>query len=311
MAVATALFLVACEGPRPDAAGSQRVHLTTGMPGAGFHPLGAALAKAFERLLPAVDVQLHESSGSVEAIQAIQDGRADVGFALTDVTYLAYTGALEEDQRRFDRLRGIAVLELTALHFVVRAGANIHEVSDLRGRRVSIGPTGSGTALASTAVIRSYGLDPRSVFAEAMPWNEAAQRLVDGTLDAAFVNAAYPAESVTLALQGGASLAALEGPAIRQLRSDYPFFRPTFIPGRTYTGQFAPVRTVGVNNLLVCRADLSEDLVHELTAAFFESLPQLASTRLSLQTDLRQAPATPIPLHEGAVRYYREQELTR
>lgn len=287
------------------------MHLTTGMPGAGFYPLGAALATAYERLLPTVDVELHESSGSVEAVQAIQDGRADVGFALTDVTYLAYTGALEEDPRRFDRLRGIAVLELTALHFIVRAGSNIHDVSDLRGRRVSIGPTGSGTALASDAVIRSYGLDPDTVVAEAMPWNEAAQRLVDGSLDAAFVNAAYPAESVTLALRGGASLAELEGPAIRRLRSDYPFFRPTFIPARTYTGQLVPIRTVGVNNLLVCRADLSEDLVHELTAAFFDSLPNLASTRMSLQTDLRQAPATPIPLHEGAARYYREQELTR
>jgi uncharacterized protein len=72
------------------------------------------------------------------------------------------------------------------------------------------------------------------------------------------------------------------------------------------------VPTVGVDSLLLCRADLSEDLVYRLTAAFFDVLPTLSTELESLQLmDVARASATPIPLHRGAARYYRERELTR
>ena len=62
------------------------------------------------------------------------------------------------------------------------------------------------------------------------------------------------------------------------------------------------------SNLLICRADLDETLVYQLTRAFFEALPQLARAHPAAGLiDPELAPATPIPLHPGAARYYKEK----
>jgi hypothetical protein len=100
----------------------------------------------------------------------------------------------------------------------------------------------------------------------------------------------------------------LTGPAIERLRHDYPFFRSAIVPGGVYRGHPAAVPTIGVDNVLLCRSGLEEALVHDLTRQFFSALPSLSM--LSFM-DLDQSPATPIPLHEGAARYYREWELSR
>jgi len=104
----------------------------------------------------------------------------------------------------------------------------------------------------------------------------------------------------------------IAGPPIDRLRHEYPFLRVTAIPRGTYPGDVPTIRTIGVDSLLVCRRDLDEQLVYDLTRRFFDALPSLSSSQGALRfMDLDQAPATPIPLHEGAARFYRERELLR
>lgn len=307
------LLVVAGCGPEPgDHRASATVRLTSGTPGAGFHPLGEALARAFERHVPAITLQVRESPGAVRNVEALQAGAADLGFAFADVAYLAYVGRLPERTEPFERLRGVAVLQLTPLHLVVPAGARIRGVADLRGRRVGIGPTGSGTALTSTIVLEAFGIAVGDVTLVPVSFSEVATALDQGRLDAAFVNAGYPAESIAQATANGARLLPVDGLPVNRLRAEYPFFRLTFIPADTYSRQRTAVHTIGVDNLLLCRADLDEDLVYRLTRALFDVLPDLSGERISLRMmDVDSAPATPVPLHAGAARFYRELELTR
>ncbi|MGE4085388.1 MAG: TAXI family TRAP transporter solute-binding subunit [Vicinamibacterales bacterium] len=313
-AVALAAGLAACAAPPAPAAQppATTLRLSSGIPGATFHPLGERLADGYRRVLPELTVEIQESPGSVRNVRALQAGTADLGFAFADVTYVAFVGRLADDPRPHDQLRGVAVLQLTPLHLLARAGLDLRSIAELRGRRVGTGPPGSGTALTSDILMRGFGVTPDQVAAEALPFNDAARRLVAGTLDAAFVSAGYPSESVQIATRAGAHLVAVEGDAVTRLRTEYPFLRPTFVPGGTYPGHPASVSTVGVDSLLLCRASLDEDLVYRLTAAFFEVLPTLSTELESLQLmDVARASATPIPLHRGAARYYRERELTR
>jgi TRAP transporter TAXI family solute receptor len=306
------LLVTACSPSHETARSDSRrvLRFTTGSPGAGFQPLGAALARAYLSMFPDLDVRLFESPGSVRNVEAIQRGEADIGFAFADVAYVAFVGQLADVS--FHRLRGIAVLQLNPLHLVARSTSQIRSVRDLRGRRVGMGPPGSGTALTASLILRAFGIDPDSVTTELLQFNDASSKLISGQLDAVFVNAGYPAESVTLATGAGAKLLAIDGPAIDRLRHDYPFLRLTSIPAATYPFHSTAVHTVGVDNLLVCRSDLDETMVHDLTKALFVALPQLASDQVSLRLmDISQAPATPIPLHDGAARYYRERELFR
>ncbi len=311
-AVVVALWCGACrpatQAPAPPAV----VRFSTGTPGGGFYPLGEGLARAYERLFESVTFQINPTAGAVTNVEAIQHDAADLGFAFADVAYMAYVGRLGEAAGAFDRLRGIAVLQLTPVHLMVGRDSRITKVGHLRGRRIGVGPPGSGTALTAGLILQAFGIAETAVDVEQLQFNEAAARLVDGTLDAMFDTAIYPAASVTVAAQAGAHLLPIAGPPIERLRHDYPFLRVTMIPRDTYPGVGDTVRTIGVDSLLVCRRDLDERLVYDLTRRFFEALPSLSSSQGALRfMDLDQAPATPIPLHDGAARFYRERELLR
>ena len=270
------------------------------------------MARAYATSLPFVDVHLLQSAGSISNVDAIERGDADMGLAFADVAYIAFTGQLDGRPARFEQLRGMAVLELTPVHLVVRPGSDVRTVADLRGRRIALGPPGSGTGLTAKLVLKAFGVELTSLRVESIPYNQAANRLADGTLDAMFVDGSYPLASVRHATGVGGRLLSLGGAAIERLRHDYPFLRLTIIPGGTYPGHPAPIHTIGVETLLVCRRGLDESLVHDLTKGFFEILPLLSAQQDSLRMmDFDQAPATPIPLHEGAARYYRELELSR
>jgi hypothetical protein len=255
-----------------------------------------------------MDVRVLDTAGSVANVDALQHGNADVGLSYADVAYMAYVGRLDRREEAFAELRGMAVLELAPVHLVVRAGSAIADAASLRGRRVAVGPTGSGSALTAQIVLRALGIDATAVLVEPLKYNEAAARLAAGTIDALFVTGSDPVDAVRVSTQAGARILPLGGPAIERLRHDYPFFRPTVIQGGTYPGHPAPIRTIGVDNLLLCRRGLDESAVHDLTEHFFLQWP---SMRILGGMDLEQAPATPIPLHDGAARYYRERELER
>jgi TRAP transporter TAXI family solute receptor len=288
------------------------VRFSTGTPGGGFYPLGEGLARAYAHSLQAVNFEINPTAGAVTNVEAIQRGDADLGFAFADVAYIAYVGRLAEASGPFDRLRGIAVLQLTPVHLVVGRDSGLRTIGDLRGRRIGVGPPGSGTALTAGLILQAFGIGESAVQVEQLQFNDAADRLVNGTLDAMFDTAIYPAASVAAATRTGARLMPIAGPPIDRLRHDYPFLRVTVIPRDTYPGGAATIRTIGVDSLLVCRRDLDEQLVYDLTRRLFDALPSLSSSQGALRfMDLDQAPATPIPLHEGAARFYRERELLR
>jgi hypothetical protein len=131
---------------------------------------------------------------------------------------------------------------------------------------------------------------------------------VAGDLDAMFVVGADPVDAVRVATRGGGRVLPLTGPAIERLRHEYPFFRATVIRAGEYQEHSTGIPTIGVENLLVCRRGLDEALVHDLTARVFGALSSIPLLRT---IDLEQAPAVPIPLHDGAARFYRERELFR
>jgi uncharacterized protein len=290
----------------PAASEPAVVRLASGTPGGGFYPLGDAL----QRLTAShrdVRIRYQVTGGAIANLQALQAGTADVGIAFADVAYLAYVGRLDQSPP-FEQLRAIAVLQLTPVQLVTRPGSGIRTVADLRGKRVALGPVGSGTALTARLILDAFGIDATSVRTELLEFRNAGAQLVDGTLDAMFDNA-IKAEATTLALEAGGHLVPIEGTNIDRLRLEYPFLRMTVIPQDTY-GVGAATPTIGVDSLLLCRRDLDAKIVRAFTAALFEAMPSLSNARGAF-AELDQAPTAPIPLHDGASRYYREQELLR
>ena len=303
---------VACSGAAGPQTERQVIRLSTGLPGAFFNPLGAALLGAYSKAMPYLTFAEVPSGGAVENLELLQRGAADLGFAFADVTYLAFVGRLDENTRPFDRLRGVAILQLTSIHVLIRRDSGITSIEQLRGRRVALGPSGSGTAISSKVLLEAFGVPLSELRGQYLPFLASANGVVRGELDAAFISAAYPAESVLTATRGGAHLLEVSGPVVERLRTNYPFLRVALIPAGTYPPFRLPVHTVGIDILIACNADLPETLVYSLTKTFFDVLPEMATKVDALRRmDLARAPATPIPLHGGAARYYRERELLR
>lgn len=277
-----------------------------------FRSLGEALAATLEGVLPRMHFEVVATEGSVTNIQKIDAGEAELGLALADVAYMGYNGRVAELSTSTRRVRGIAVLHPSTVHVLVARESPIQSLSDLRNHRVGVGPSGSGTAVTSTILLRAYGVPADKVGSQALSFLDAIDALRQRQLDAVFITAADPVAAVRQAIQSGARLLDIEGPQLEQLRVTYPFLRPATIPANTYVGQTAPVQTVRVDVLLLCRADLDDVVVHAVTDALFQVLPKLIVSDDYLRlVDVRRAPTTPVPLHPGAAWYYRERELSR
>lgn len=277
---------------------------------AGPHEsLSGIVAREYERSFPN-QFQRVVNEGSVATVQAIERGEVDIGVAGANVAYSAFADGFEGAPLR--QLRAIALVQMAVLHLLVRPDSDIRSVGDLRGRRVNVGPSGSGLPLIAGLVMRAYGMRPEDIEAERVPSDEAPAALAAGKLDAVFLAAHYPADSVKAATESGARLVSIEGSALERLHREVPFLRPVSIPGASYPGAPEAVRTVAVDVVLVCRRDLDEQLVFDLTRQFTDVLSRLPGAGGPLgPVDLNQTAATPIPLHEGAARFYRERELRR
>jgi uncharacterized protein len=275
---------------------------------------GRGLVEHYNRTVPFVNVTLKLERGGAPAIVAdLRNGAGQIGIVQqADAVYLAYRHGVEGDPVPYVNLRGVAVMWRNILTVVVQRSGHYKTLTDLRGKRVGIFPAGTATEFLSRALLRVYGM----TYADVQPVFDAnsAALIQNDQLDAAiFVTPATP-EPVTEALRSDAHLALLPIPrsVIGELLRAQPFLHPAVIPGSGGPGRSGDLETVGIDALLVCRDDLADDVVYQFTKEFFASLPELAKTSSeAANVDIESAPATPIPLHPGAARYYREREVLK
>lgn len=308
----SAILTAACgESPARAAATRPAVRIATGLPGASFRPLSEAILKGLRAQLPSIEFVPVDTAGSNVNLEHIQAGSADLGLAYSDGAYRAYIDELRGRGDR-DAARAIAVLHPASVHVLVRSSAPIHSIADLKGLRIAAGASGTGTAYTSETLLRFFGVAPPRELVQALSFEDSVDALMRGRVDAAFVVSSDPVESIRFATDAGARLVDISGDTVDQLLTEYPFFRRSVMPSLTYPKQTAPVLTVAVDTLLVCRRQLDDEIVRSVTAAFFRILPDLAAEFDALQSvDLDRAPAAPVPLHPGAALFYRESELAR
>jgi uncharacterized protein len=287
------------------------VRVLTALAGGGFHSLAVELVNAYRQAMPGVTFETAPSPSAPGSVEAVHLGTADLSFAFADYVYFAYEGRLKTGQPPYDRLRAIADLGATPVQLIVRRDLRIDSVAQLRGLRVGIGLAGNATEITVDLLLRAYNMTMADVKAVNLTTIASAEAVAEGRLDAMFSDTIYPADAVRIATRAGARLVPLTGPGIDRLRRQYPFFRVAMIPRFAYPEIDYDVVTVGVNSLLICRRDLDEKLVYQLTRSFFEALPTISQGTALRMMDVERAAAAPIPLHDGAARYYREQEVMR
>ncbi len=248
--------------------------------------------------------------GSVANIDALRAGKLVSALVQADVAYWAYRGErLFKAKGPLKSLRLIANLYPEALHVVVRKSSNLRIIGNLRGQRVSLGPTGSGTLVDARLVLAVHGLDERSVRARHLRIGAAVEALKTNQIDALMLIAGAPVPAVaSLADTIDIALVPINGRRAEATARRYPFFSLGVIPGGTYKG-VDTISTLRVGALWVVSAKADPDLVYRLTRALWnpKTLALLArghpqGRHITLDTALEGAA---IPLHPGAARFYR------
>ena len=296
----------------------------TGSTAGTYFPIGGIIASAISKPpgsrncaaggscgVPGLIAVAQSTQGSVANVKGIADGTLESGLSQADISYWAYNGqGIFEKPGPIKSLRAVANLFPEAVHVVVRRDSGISEVSDLRGKRVSLDREGSGTRVDALLILKAYGIELHDLRAEALAAGDAADLLRAGNLDAFIWIAGTPATAVTeLADDALITLLQITGPKADKLLEAYPFFAKDRIASGTYFN-VPSIETLSVGAQWLVSADLPEDLVYEITRALWHG-----NTRRLLDNGhpkgklIRKVSALEglvVPLHPGARRYYGE-----
>jgi len=271
------------------------------------------LIKRVNVALPQTHVNLQTTSGGVVVVSAVDSGQGQLGLAQSDVVYLAYRRGIEQHMYPHKNLRAISVLWVNTLYVLVRADSSFRSITDLKRRRVGIIVPGTSGEFSTRIVLGAHDMSYDDIQPIFEPTRTLMPKLGSGEIDAVFsANPLMLSEARTLSQTVPLRLLPIDRTVTNRLRGSYPFLKPVTVAANQLVGENQAVETLGSEWLLVCRSDLSEELVYQLTRSFFELLPALAREHgEAALIDPEQAPATPIPLHAGAARYYREREILR
>jgi hypothetical protein len=297
----------------PAAGAQQFVNVLTGGTSGVYYPLGVAIGKIFSDKLPKVKTQVQATKASVENLILLQQGRGEIAFALGDSLKAAWDGDEEAGfKAKLDRLRTIGAIYPNYIQIVATADSGIKTLADLKGKSLSVGAPKSGTELNSRAILAAAGLSYKDLGkVEYLPFAESVDLMKNRQLDATLQSAGLGVASLKdLSTSVDVTVVSVPKEVIDKIG---PPFKSVKIPANTYTGQEKDVPTAAVINYLVTSTAVSDDLAYQMTKSIFESLPELANAHVAAKDIRREAAASgsPIPLHPGAIRYYKEKGLLK
>ncbi len=292
----------------PAIAQSQ-LSIATGGTGGVYYPMGGGLAEVINKHVEGYSATAEVTGASVENMGLIATGDADLAIALADTVQQAYSGTGRFDGQQLPMIRAIGSLYANMVQIVTLADSGIESIDDLAGKRVSVGAPGSGTEVNAQTLLEANGISFDDFTAERLNFNETADALNNGDIDAGFWSVGAPTSSIlNLATTQNIRMIGLTDEQVAAADEADPTFAPLALPGGTYDGVDEDVSTVGVPNVLVVSSEMDEETVYQITKAMFENIAELqavhpAANETTIEFTMS---ATPVPLHPGALRYYEE-----
>lgn len=286
-----------------------QLSIATGGTGGVYYPMGGGLAEIINNHIDGYSATAEVTGASVENMGLIATGDVDLAIGLADTVQQAQSGTGRFEGQQLEMIRGVASLYANMVQIVTLADSGIETLDDLRGHRVSVGAPGSGTEVNAAAILAANGISYDDIDEQRLNFNETADALANGDIDAGFWSVGAPTSSIlNLATTQSIHMIALTPEEIAAAQAQDPIFASTTLPGGLYTGVDAPVAVLGIPNVLVASSAMSDDLAYEITRALFENIADLqavhpAANQTTVEFTLA---ATPIPLHPGAIRYYEE-----
>lgn len=296
--------------------------IATASTGGTYYPVGVGiatiaslkLAKKYKTTFSAIT-----SAGSAENIDMLE--KKEVNFAILQGLFgsMAWQGKAKYDKKPKKNLRSITMLWQNVEQFTIKKDfaktGNIMDLKNLYGENFSVGGRNSGSRISSETIMSSLGIDYTKMNLQYLGYTPSSTALQDGKIDGLNTPAGTPTSAITnvFATLGNEKIKVLDFDEkdLKKINDNYPVWSFFNIKAKTYPGQTEDIKTIAQPNLLVVTEDTPEQTVYLLTKTIYENLPFLnsvhkATKAMSLEKSIE---GLPMPLHKGAIKYYKEKGI--
>ena len=246
----------------------ETLSIATGSPSGLYYPFGGGLASIWSKHSNDINMKAEVTGGSVVNIIQVAKGESEAGISQGDAlrSAIAGSGKFPEPQP----VKALFALYPNVVHAVALQGNQIESIQDLRGKRVSIGAPGSGTAITTLNILNTLGITEADFEAQYLSYTETADGLKNGTIDAGFmVGGIGLAAMVELALTRDILLIPFSDEEIAEAGETFPAYTAFDVPANTYNGIEDPVQTATLWNFLIVHEDLPDALATEMLSVAF------------------------------------------
>ncbi len=310
LTIALVLSFAACGNSSEG--GATTMSMGTGSPTGTYYAYGGILGQYIKNHA-GITVNAVSTGGSKDNIQGIDVKDYALGTVQSDVMHYAWNGTRSfETEGKINSFRTVAGLYAEAVQLVT-TNADVKSVADLKGKKVSIGAPGSGVYFNAIDVLSAAGLTEQDINPQYQNFDQSADALKDGKIDAAFIVAGAPTPAITeLAMTNNKTrIVPIDGDIAEKLMKDNTFYSVYKIPAKSYANQETEVTTVTVKATLIVDADASEDDVYKITKAIFDNIADITKEHAK-GAELTLENATEgltVPFHAGAAKYFKEKGI--
>lgn len=305
LAAVCALMLCSCRN-------ANTLSLGTGGIGGNYYSYGSAYAQLVGSDNDKLTVNVRTTAGSAANLRLLQQGFLDIAIVQSDMLTQAYNGMDSFSEIPCRSVRALAALYIEEVQLIVRADSDIYTVSDLYGKRISVGEEESGTLKNAELILSLGGIVNGSAAKVNLSFSDSAAALENGTIDAFFVTAGLPTTAVTeLAKETDIRLISLDEKIIARMTGDNSDYSSSVIPANTYAGQTEDVHTVGVKAVLVASGKVKDSTAEQLVKTLFGHSSDLRYSTSAPELDAEfAASGISVPFHNGTAALYSQQGIT-
>jgi len=293
----------------------QFISIGTGGVTGVYYPTGGAICRLVNksRKEHGIRCSAESTGGSVYNINTVRAGELEFGVAQSDMQYHSYNGTSKfEDQGPFENLRAVFSVHAEPFTVLAKGGSGITDFTELKGKRVNVGNPGSGQRVTTEVVMDAYGMAMSDLaLAAELKGAEMAQAMCDDKIDVMVYAIGHPAAAITEVTNTcDVDFVDLTGPVIDKLVEENPFYSVATVPAGMYKGQDADLTTFGVGATFVSSSDVSDEVVYTVVKAVFdnfEDFKKLHPAFANLEEEKMITDGLSAPLHDGAVKYYKER----
>jgi uncharacterized protein len=298
------------------AAQAQQKFITIGTGGVTgvYYAAGGAICRLVnkDRAKHNIRCSVESTGGSVFNINTIKAGELDMGVAQSDVQFNAAKGMAQFKDGAFKELRAVMSLHPEPVTVVARKEVNAKSFADFKGKRFNVGNPGSGTRASLEELIGAMGWKLSDfALASELKADEHGQALCDGKIDGFFYLVGHPSANIQdPTTVCGAKLVSVTGPAVDKLVKEKPYYAKATIPAGLYPSNEQPTQTYGVLATFVSSSKVPADTIYAVVKGVFDNFDEFkklhpALANLDPKNMIKDGLSA--PLHDGAVKYYKEK----